>query len=96
MTCVSMGNPHAVLFVDALEKIDLAMDGRFLEIHPVFPERCNIHFARVNSRGDVSMITWERGSGATQACGTGACAVCVAGVLTKTNRPRGRGAPARR
>ncbi len=83
MTCVSMGNPHAVLFVDALEKIDLAMDGRFLEIHPVLPRTVQHPLRRVNSRGDVSMITWERGSGATQACGTGACAVCVAACSQK-------------
>ncbi len=83
MTCVSMGNPHAVLFVDRLDAIDLAKDGAFLENHAVFPERCNIHFATVNTRTDVSMITWERGSGATLACGTGASAVCVAGALTR-------------
>ncbi len=83
MTCVSMGNPHAVVYVESLEDVDLATDGAFLECHPVFPERCNIHFAKVNGRDDVSMLTWERGSGATQACGTGASAVCVAGVLTK-------------
>jgi len=82
MTCVSMGNPHAVLFVRSLNDIDLVRDGRFLECHAIFPERCNIHFARVNSPDDVTMLTWERGSGATQACGTGASAVCVAGSLT--------------
>lgn len=82
MTCVSFGNPHAVLFVDTLEKINLAADGVALEKHAVFPERCNIHFAQVNTKDNVTMLPWERGSGATQACGTGACATCVAGVLT--------------
>jgi len=87
MTCVSMGNPHAVLFVESLDLIDLPRDGAILENHPVFPERCNVHFARVNGRSDVTMVSWERGSGATQACGTGASAVCVAGVLTnRTDR----------
>jgi diaminopimelate epimerase len=83
MTCVSMGNPHAVLFVESLAEIDLPGDGAFLENHAVFPERANIHFAHVNNGHDVTMRTWERGSGATLACGTGASAVCVAGVLTK-------------
>lgn len=83
MTCVSFGNPHAVVFVDSLAEIDLARDGAFLETHPIFPERCNIHFAQVNTRQDARMLAWERGSGATLACGTGASAVCVAGVLTK-------------
>jgi diaminopimelate epimerase len=83
LTCVSMGNPHAVVFVDSLDSIDLARDGAALENHPLFPERCNIHFAKVSGPADVEAIHWERGSGATLACGTGACAVCVAGALTK-------------
>ena len=83
MTCLSFGNPHAVVFVDSLDVIDLPRDGEFLENHTIFPERCNIHFARVNTPDDVTMITWERGSGPTQACGTGASAVCVAGALTR-------------
>lgn len=81
MTCVSMGNPHAVFFVDDLGKIDLHRDGPFVEKHPAFPDRINAHFAHVVSPREVRMLTWERGSGATQACGTGACAVAVAGVL---------------
>jgi diaminopimelate epimerase len=81
MTCVSMGNPHAVFFVEDLGKIDLGKDGPFVETHPAFPDRVNAHFVQVISPTEVRMLTWERGSGATQACGTGACAVCAAGVL---------------
>lgn len=81
MTCVSMGNPHAVFFVDDLAAIDLAKDGPFVETHAAFPDRVNAHFVQVLSSKEVRMLTWERGSGATQACGTGACAVAVAGVL---------------
>ncbi len=81
MTCVSMGNPHAVFFVEDLGRIDLAKDGPFVETHPAFPDRINAHFVQVLSPAEVRMLTWERGSGATQACGTGACAVCAAGVL---------------
>ncbi len=88
MTCVSMGNPHAVVFVASLEEVDLARDGAFLENHAIFPERCNVHFVRVNARDDVTMRTWERGSGATLACGTGASAVCVAGALTRRTERR--------
>jgi diaminopimelate epimerase len=80
-TCVSMGNPHAVFFADALARVPLDEWGPKLERHPLFPRGMNVHFAQVVSRGRVKMITWERGSGRTQACGTGACAVCVAGVL---------------
>jgi diaminopimelate epimerase len=83
MTCVSMGNPHGVLFVGALDAVDLAKDGALVERHPIFPERCNVHFVQVNGRNDVRIKTWERGSGATQACGTGAAATCVAGALTR-------------
>jgi len=92
---VSMGNPHVVLFKDehpelmsgTLEDLDLARWGPRLERHPAFPQRINTHFAEVRARGEVAMRTWERGAGMTQACGTGACAVCVAGALTgRTNR----------
>jgi diaminopimelate epimerase len=82
MTCVSMGNPHAVFYVDDLEEIDLENLGRKVEIHPLFPRRTNAHFVKVEKPAVVSLRTWERGSGATLACGTGAAAVCVAGVLT--------------
>jgi len=86
MTCVSLGNPHAVIFGIPLERLTpsvLAVEGRRIETHPLFPERTNVHFAEVKGPSEVAMLTWERGSGATAACGTGASAVCVAGVLTK-------------
>ena len=81
MTCVSMGNPHAVLFALDLTRVPLAEWGPQLERHPLFPERVNVHFVEAVRPDFVKMITWERGTGLTQACGTGACAVCVAGVL---------------
>jgi diaminopimelate epimerase len=81
MTCVSMGNPHAVIFCQAIETLDLESYGPAIERHPMFPDRVNAHFVRVHNRGEVTMRTWERGSGLTLACGTGASAVCVAGVL---------------
>jgi diaminopimelate epimerase len=87
VTCVSMGNPHAVAFVDDLDAIDLASVGPLFEHALDFPERINAHFVRVDNPRHVTMRTWERGSGPTQACGSGACAVCVAGVLTdRTDR----------
>lgn len=82
MTCVSMGNPHAVFFVDDLTRVPLATWGPVLEKHALFPQRINVHFVQILDRGRVRMVTWERGAGPTQACGTGATAVCVAGVLT--------------
>ena len=82
MTCVSMGNPHAVVFCENVQKVPLATVGPLLETAPVFPRRANVHFVQVHSPAEVTMRTWERGSGITLACGTGACAVCVAGVLT--------------
>lgn len=81
VTCVSMGNPHAVIFVDRLDDLDLARIGPRLERHPLFPNRINVHTAAIQSRREASVRTWERGSGLTLACGTGACAVLVAGVL---------------
>ena len=87
MTCVSMGNPHAVLYCRDVDRVPLADVGPLLENHPVFPNRINVHFVQVHHGDEVTMRTWERGSGATQACGTGAAAVCVAGVLTgRTDR----------
>jgi len=90
MTCVSMGNPHAVIYGIPLELLHephgpgrrLEAEGRRIETDPMFPERTNVHFVRADRPSEVTILTWERGSGATQACGTGACAVCVAGVLT--------------
>jgi diaminopimelate epimerase len=87
LTCVSMGNPHVVLYCDNAINLCPAMIGPILEKAPLFPRRINVHFVQVQSSGEVTMHTWERGSGVTLACGTGACAVAVAGVLTdRTNR----------
>lgn len=82
MTCVSMGNPHVVYFCHDVAAVPLAAVGPQVERHPSFPQRVNVHFVEVRSPERVVMRTWERGSGITQACGTGAAAVCVAGVLT--------------
>ena len=87
VTAVSMGNPHAVVYVDDVEAFPVAEIGRHIEVHPVFPKRVNVHFVQMIAPDEVKMRTWERGSGITLACGTGACAVCVAGVLTgRTSR----------
>ena len=77
---VSMGNPHYVIFTDNVDQV--GETGRVLEHHPAFPQRCNIEFARIENDGNVRTRVWERGSGITQACGTGACATAVAAVLT--------------
>ena len=82
VTAVSMGNPHAVLYVPDVDAIRLDTVGPKLEVHAAFPRRVNVHFVQVISPNQVRMRTWERGSGITLACGTGACAVAVAGVLT--------------
>jgi len=79
-TFVSMGNPHAVIFVPNLEAIDHHTLGPRLEHHPAFPNRMNVHFVQVKDEGYAEVVHWERGSGPTLACGTGACA--VAGVLS--------------
>jgi diaminopimelate epimerase len=86
-TFVSMGNPHVVIYVDDVAVVDVDKVGPVLEKHKAFPRRMNVHFVQVHSKEEVTMRTWERGSGITLACGTGASAVCVAGVLTgKTDR----------
>jgi diaminopimelate epimerase len=82
MTCVSMGNPHAVFFRDNITKVELQKFGPVIENHSIFPNRINVHFVQVNNATELSMLTWERGSGITLACGSGACAACVAAVLT--------------
>jgi diaminopimelate epimerase len=89
VTCVSMGNPHAVFYVGdeffppLPDRRDLVVErGHHVETHEIFPRRTNVHFVKVHSPSEVTMRTWERGSGITLACGTGACAVCVAGVLS--------------
>ena len=81
-TFVSMGNPHFVIFVDDIETIDIARYGKALEHDSLFPQRCNIEFAQVMSNGKIRTRVWERGSGITMACGTGACATAVAAAIT--------------
>ncbi len=75
---VSMGNPHVVFFVDDINKVDVAATGSLIENHPLFPEGVNVEFAEVIDRETIRMRVWERGSGVTRACGTGACATLVA------------------
>jgi diaminopimelate epimerase len=82
VTAVSMGNPHAVIYTPDAAAVPLEAVGPKMEHDPAFPRRVNVHFVQVHSPAEVTMRTWERGSGITLACGTGACAVCVAGVLT--------------
>jgi len=82
MTCVSMGNPHAVFFRRDLATIRLEEFGPVIENHSIFPSRVNVHFVQVEKPTEFTMRTWERGAGITLACGTGACACCVAAVLT--------------
>lgn len=81
VTCVSMGNPHCVTFVDAVEPLDLEKIGPKFEHHSFFPKRVNTEFIQVVSPAELNMRVWERGSGETWACGTGACAAAVAAVL---------------
>lgn len=85
---VSMGNPHAVVFTDNVDAIDVLTHGPKLESYAGFPGRINVHFAQVVSPGHIKMRTWERGSGVTLACGTGACAVVAAAVLAKKSARR--------
>lgn len=82
VTPVSMGNPHAVIFVDDLEAVDVEGWGPGLETHAAFPAKTNVEFVRVDGPGELTMRVWERGAGRTLACGTGACATVVAGVLS--------------
>lgn len=81
VTCVSMGNPHAVVFVDDTKSLDIRKYGPVFETHPAFPEQVNTEFVQVISRNEINMRVWERGSGETLACGTGTCASVVACVL---------------
>lgn len=81
VTCVSMGNPHCVLFVEDVQTAPVEELGRKIEHHPVFPARTNVEFVEVLDRSQVNMRVWERGAGETLACGTGASATCVACVL---------------
>lgn len=87
ITCVSMGNPHAVIFMEGIDKLELEKIGKKIENHPMFPEKVNVEFIEVLSPSHAKMRVWERGSGETLACGTGACASLVAAVLNdKLNR----------
>jgi diaminopimelate epimerase len=86
-TFVNVGNPHAVIFTDDVDAVPLERIGPVMENHKAFPRRANVHWVQVVSRTEVKMRTWERGSGITMACGTGASAVCVAGIVTgRTDR----------
>lgn len=86
MTCVSMGNPHAVIFLDDLQAYDLHAIGRAIEHHELFPRRTNVEFVKVLAPDVLQMRVWERGAGETLACGTGACASLVAAVLNDRSR----------
>ena len=81
-TAVSMGNPHAVIFLDDIDNIDINYIGSYIENNNIFPNRTNVEFVKIISRGEVKQRTWERGSGETLACGTGASAVCAAGFIS--------------
>ena len=82
VTAVSIGNPHGVIFVDRIEDVDFDVLGPELESHAIWPDRANIEFLEVISRSEARMRVWERGTGETLACGTGACASAVAAALT--------------
>lgn len=82
VSCVSMGNPHCVTFDEEPDRLDVASIGPSFDRHPFFPKRVNTEFVRVDSRRHLTMRVWERGSGETMACGTGACAVAVVAALT--------------
>lgn len=82
MTAVSMGNPHCVIFTDDTAMVPLDTWGPALETHPAFPRKTNVEFVEVSARDEARFRVWERGAGATLACGSGACAVLVAGVLS--------------
>jgi diaminopimelate epimerase len=88
VTAVSMGNPHCVLFVEDLDRFPVERVGSVIESLPIFPNRTNVEFVKVFSRAEVVQRTWERGSGETLACGTGACAVVVAGRLNGLVDPK--------
>ena len=96
VTGVSMGNPHVVAYVPSVAAAPVTTLGPRVEHHAAFPRRTNVHFVEVLSPREVRQRTWERGSGETHACGTGACAVSVAGVLTGRTGARAHAAPARR
>jgi len=87
ITCVSMGNPHCIIFVNNVQSIPVDEIGPKIENHPLFPEKTNVEFIQVLNKQEINFRVWERGVGETLACGTGACAALVAAVLNKkTNR----------
>jgi diaminopimelate epimerase len=88
VTCVSMGNPHCITFVAEITNEQVLIVGPQVEVHPEFPRRTNVEFVKVNRAEELTFRVWERGSGETMACGTGACAVAVAGVLTGLTQRR--------
>ncbi|MCG8567477.1 MAG: diaminopimelate epimerase, partial [Desulfobacterales bacterium] len=90
MTTVSMGNPHAVIFVPDAEAVPLKEVGPAIENHPCFPEKTNVEFVQVISDSELRMRVWERGAGITLACGTGACAVLTAAHLNGHTGPKAR------
>jgi len=81
VTCVSMGNPHAIVYVDNVDDLEIEKIGPFIENHSFFPKRTNVEFVSNIDESHISMRVWERGTGETLACGTGCCALTVAGVL---------------
>jgi len=83
MTCVNVGNPHAVVFCTDVDRVDISEFGAWLEREELFPERTNVQIAQVITPSRLRVRTWERGAGATMACGTGACAAAVAGAITR-------------
>ena len=83
ITCVSMGNPHCVIFTDNVEKVPIAKIGPEIETHKLFPEKTNVEFIQHLGKNEIDFRVWERGVGETMACGTGACAAVVAAVLNK-------------
>lgn len=83
ITCVSMGNPHAVIFTDDVQSVPLEKLGPLIETHKIFPKKTNVHFVQVIRQNEIKMRTWERGAGITLACGTGACSCAVASHLNK-------------
>ena len=80
ISCVSVGNPHCVIFCDRVDQVDVPREGMHIEYSPLFPDRVNVEFVRVVNRNTLKMRVWERGNGETLACGTGACAAVVAAV----------------
>lgn len=88
ITCVSMGNPHCIVFVNNVKDMDIEKIGPMFEKHPMFPEGVNTEFIQIVDENNINMRVWERGSGETFACGTGACASVVAGVLNNKTKSK--------